>query len=138
MKVRTLLFALLGFLLFACSDEADLFQPSAFDISGYWANGEYTDTIQTFYRSENLVDKQYCFEFRANGTFVERKNVGWCGTPPVSYGDYEGTWTMNDSIVEISVPFWGGMTDLKWKIVDLNNHQISYITVDYENHFDDE
>lgn len=133
MKIKILFFALIGILLFACSEEDEI-QTSAFEINGYWANGEYTDSIQTYYRTEQLADNQYSFGFETKGKFVERKNAGWCGTPPISYGDYQGSWSINDSIVQISVPYWGGTTDLEWKILSIDNQHLSFIVLksDYQ------
>jgi hypothetical protein len=88
---------------------------------GSWFNPQYTDSIVRYERSEGLVSNEYSFSFNEDHTFIERKNAGWCGTPPISYADFEGTWTLNDSVIEISVGFWGGTADYQWKILSLNN-----------------
>lgn len=137
MKARILLFSLIGLLFISCSNE-ELLEPAAFEISGYWHNGEFSDSTSTFYRTNELSDNQYCFGFEANGKFVERKNSGWCGTPPIAYSEYEGTWTISDSTVNISVPFWGGESQLSWQIIEINNQQLVFEQVSYEHTFDDE
>lgn len=77
-----------------------------------------------------MEEGQYCFGFKENGEFTERKNAGWCGTPPISYADFDGNWTINDSIVEINVEYWGGMAYYKWKIISLHEQQMSLIQIE--------
>jgi hypothetical protein len=91
-------------------------------ITGVWINPVYIDTICQYERSIYLKEDGAGIGFKSGGEFVERKNAGWCGTPPVSYANYDGTWTQNDSMLYISTSYWGGTVDYEWKIisVDLN------------------
>jgi len=134
MKIKLLLLALCGIILFACSEvnEIDI-QTNEPDITGFWINQNYSDTLITYERASELKEDQYCFSFQSDGIFLERKNAGWCATPPIAYANYEGSWTLNDSIIEVSVEFWGGIADLKWKVNSVNNQKLS-ITVIEENY----
>jgi hypothetical protein len=87
---------------------------------GSWVNPQQNDFIVTYEKSEGLVDNEYGFSFNEDNIFIERKNAGWCGTPPISYADYNGTWTKDDSIIEISVAYWGGTADYIWKILSID------------------
>ena len=107
------------------------------DISGYWTDAQINDTINIYMKSTKLKEGQYCFGFQSNGKFIERKNSGWCGTPPIAYGDFEGSWSINDSIVEISVPFWGGTAEYKWKILSLDNFKLKYTVLEAEYNHDE-
>lgn len=64
--------------------------------------------------------------------FIERKNSGWCGTPPVSYSDFEGNWSINDSLLNVSVAYWGGLADYQWKIISLDDKRLTIVVVSQE------
>ena len=106
--------------LLSCEDKPE--NPAAGHdlLIGTWFNPQYNDSIVTYEKSNGLVENEYSFSFQEDFTFIERKNTGWCGTPPISYADFEGTWTRNDSFVKITVGFWGGTVDYRWKILSLD------------------
>lgn len=83
--------------------------------------------LRIFERSDKLAADQYCFGFKRDGGFVEQKNAGWCGTPPIAYGQYEGSWSIQDSIVSVTVPFWGGMSHYSWKVTEVGNDRLVFI-----------
>ena len=67
------------------------------------------DGVTRLSRSEELDPDLYGFIFHEDGSFTERKNSGWCGTPPISYDNFEGTWSpLNDTLIDITVGYWGG------------------------------
>lgn len=46
--------------------------------------------------------------FHDDGCLIVRKNAGWCGTPPITYANYEGNWNyVHDTKVFISADYWG-------------------------------
>lgn len=135
MKIGILFFALFGLFVFSCSETNEFEPESEFDITGYWINQQFNDTVFEYQKSASLKEGQYCFGFKEDGEFIERKNSGWCGTPPINYGDFEGVWSINDSTLEISVEFWGGMADYKWKIISLDNQQLSLIQLESNHEF---
>jgi len=130
MKYRLFFLTLIGIVVFSCSESYQLEAESEFDITGFWVNQSINDTIYAYDKSSHLKEGQYCFGFQENEEFVERKNAGWCGTPPISYADFEGTWSLTDSIVDISVAFWGGTASYKWKIISLNHQQLQLIVIE--------
>ena len=69
----------------------------------------------------SLKKNAYGFGFKTGHSFVERKNEGWCGTPPVTLKDFQGTWAKHDSLIDINVPYWGGTAHYQWKIISLDN-----------------
>lgn len=103
------------------------------NLIGNWINPIYIDTLVTYEWSEKLIDNQYGISFMPDNELTERKNNGWCGTPPVTTADYQGTWTKSDSIVNINVGYWGGKADYTWKIVSVTNRNlvISIIKAEY-------
>jgi hypothetical protein len=95
------------------------------EIFGYWANPVYTDTSVTYTRTSFLPDNDYGFLIQERNKFVEHKNIGSCGTPPIVYGIYEGTWTMAEDTLKINVGFWGGTTSYTWLILNVDNKSLS-------------
>lgn len=131
MKKYVLLLFLVTIVFYACTEKLIVSENSN-DFTGYWINQEVNDTIFSFQRSASLADGQYCFGLLPDGTFVERKNAGWCGTPPVMYGDYEGEWSNEDSLIYISVPYWGGIAHYTWKMVSIDDDLLSFSIIDSE------
>ncbi|MBM2814351.1 MAG: hypothetical protein HW421_1113 [Ignavibacteria bacterium] len=95
--------------------------------TGTWIKSGYEQSITVMVKADSLVSDNYGFTFLQNGDFIERKNAGWCGTPPISYGNFKGTWkkTAKDTI-EINVAYWGGMESYKMAIVSLTKDVFKY------------
>lgn len=106
-------------------DDSDL-------LLGYWSNRVVTDTLFRFERTGGLAKNIYGFQFKTGHSFVERKSAGFCGTPPVILNDYEGTWSRQDSLIDIEVPYWGGMEHDQWKIISLNSSSMTIAIVKQE------
>ena len=140
MKIKGLLLGLLfPFVWFACEKnlltEDEHVKNSTDYLIGNWINPQYADTIITFQKADTLKSQDYGFSFRLPDQFTERKNSGWCGTPPISYSDFEGTWNQHDSILDIQVAYWGGMADYTWKILSLDNKKLTLAVLETEYHF---
>lgn len=109
-----LLFSLILILPGCREDESDQNPDS---LHGYWINPVYSGQEITFMRSNSFRTNEYGIYFKENRKLVERKNSGWCATPPVSYADYEGTWKQNGNRVLLHLSYWGGWMDVEWQIV---------------------
>jgi hypothetical protein len=108
--------------LFAgCEKKSDILINESDQLTGYWSNPVLEDTIWKYERVSELQANEYSFAFKPDQTFVERKNAGWCGTPPISYANYDGTWSRTGSEIKIKVAFWGGTADFQWMIVSVDN-----------------
>ena len=124
------LFSLL-ILFAACSKDDIPIDPDNLLI-GVWNLSEYKDNSLIFTRNDQFVDN-HCYRFNSDGTMTERKNSGFCGTPPVTYADYPGSWTViNDTLVQITVGYWGGTSSYKLYIehIDLNSLTATYVFED--------
>ena len=130
MTPARLIILLFAFSIIACEKNIDNTTPENDHLIGSWFNPQYNDSIVTFERSEGLADSEYSFSFNEDNTFIERKNAGWCGTPPISYADFNGSWTKNDSNIEISVEYWGGTADYTWKIVSIDELTLKIIRME--------
>ncbi len=111
--------------LIACEKNDEIITDDSTKLFGHWINPVPADTLWTFEKSDSLIDYQYGFSFIPGQLFVERNIAGWCATPPVSYADFDGTWTMKDSILHITVGYWGGMSKYQWKIISLDNSSLT-------------
>ena len=121
------------FSFIACQkDETPVLQGNE-ALVGTWINPQYTDSLVTYTRSANLVENEVGFTFKPNNTLVCRENSGWCGTPPIVTADYEGTWSWNDSLVNIKTSYWGGKTEFTWKIISMNQQELVVTVLKYGN-----
>lgn len=132
----TLLILLISLFAISCEEEND--HPADIHdlLIGHWINHQVEDSIVSYHKSAVLKENQYGFTFNPDFSFIERKNSGWCGTPPISYGDFSGTWAVEDSIINISVKFWGGMADYKWKVISIDHATLRTLHLESEYHYD--
>lgn len=114
-------------LLISCSEnlqEADMLGANA-EIVGTWIENGYEDDVTLLDRAESLDPSSYGFTIGEDGTFIERKNAGWCGTPPISYDNFDGQWVaLSDSLLEITVGYWGGTMTYQLRIVFLDQENL--------------
>jgi len=119
MKTRFLLIGVLILAFVSCENKNDPSLTGKPELIGSWVSPSYTDSTVNYSKGSKLVDNQYGITFLAAGKFVERTNSGWCGTPPVTLTDNNGTWSMRDSVISIKVAYWGGEAVYKWKIISV-------------------
>ena len=117
MKIYLLSFVLL-ITAFGC--EKNQLTPDQ-DLAGYWINPQWDNSGLVIYdRADGFVEG-YGIAFFEDGSLLERKNEGWCGTPPISYGDFTGTWEeQEEDIIKINSTYWGGTLELTWKIISVD------------------
>jgi len=129
-KTILAIFSILS-LIGACSKDDFKIDPDNLLI-GVWNYSGFQDNTTMFSRNIEFIDN-HCYRFSSDGTLIERKNSGFCGTPPISYADYSGTWTiLNDTLIQINVEYWGGTTSYKLDIeaIDSNSLKASYVPED--------
>ena len=107
------------------SDEAEL-------LIGNWVSPVYIDSLVQYTRAEALIENDFGISFNSGNSFIERQNAGWCGTPPISYANYNGTWSKSGDIINITVDFWGGKANHKWKVIDINAKTLTIYPVKSE------
>jgi len=132
MKAPFIAVIILSFFSMTACEKDDGPQADSEILIGNWINPQVNDTIITYNKSLRLKDNEYGFKINQNGKFTERKNAGWCGTPPVSYADFEGNWSRNDSLLNITVGYWGGLVDYQWKILNLYNNRPTIAVISQE------
>lgn len=136
--MKKILMLLLSTFLFACNEYFEDKSGELDALHGTWIEQNYSDSTQIFIKSDSLLDDIYGITFKSNGDFVERKNIGWCGTPPVTFGNYDGSYNRNDSIVEIEVPYWGGMSNYKWQIISVSEDELEIYWLEQEYYMENE
>jgi hypothetical protein len=95
-------------------------------IIGTWIDDGYKGDTLRMYRAGELDAAKYGFTINEDGTFIERKNAGWCGTPPISYDNFEGTWeVVSDSLLDITVAYWGGMMTYQIRIIAVEEQELA-------------
>ena len=126
--MKKLIILLVGVLLISC--EKDMLElanlGSNQGIVGTWVEDTYKgDTL--FLQRNGAFDKEkYGFTIHEDGTFIEHKNAGWCGTPPISYDSFEGSWeAVSDSLLNVTVAYWGGMMTYQIRIVSLDEEELA-------------
>ena len=94
---------------------------SIVSIVGTWVLKESSDDVTILTRSDRLDENQYGFTFRSAGVFIERKNAGWCGTPPVHYQNFAGHWKkLSDNLYNINAGYWDGQTSFRIEVLTLS------------------
>lgn len=128
--MNKLLFLFLTFLMLACEkdmQELDTLGKNT-GIVGIWVEDQEKspgeDGTMFFIRSDDFQEDRYGFWFLEDGNFMERKNSGWCGTPPIAYDNFNGSWLpVNDTLIDITVDYWGGtMTYQMWILALEGDH----------------
>ena len=89
---------------------------------GNWANPEYENETATFQRVSALGQDSYGISFKEEATFTERTS-GWCGTPPLTFFDIEGNWSLDGEIILVNTPNYHPV-GFQWRIISLNENQL--------------
>ncbi len=135
MSTRITLFAfvfLAGCLMVSCAkqDENTIPYNTNNPLLGIWIDPIYSDTLVTMKRATTFASDAEGLEFKADGSFIRRANSGDCGTPPIVYANYTGTYTvLDDNTIYIETEYWGGSTILHLAIkkADANTLAFKYI-----------
>jgi len=130
---RKIFFGLIAFAaLFSCSKETIELDAKSSSIVGKWENQTYKNDTIIFTKASEKKEYEYLLQFKSDGSLMERKNSGWCGTPPIAYADYDGSWEMNDSIIKVSVGYWGGQAKYQWKLLSVTQNQLKMVILKTE------
>lgn len=138
--MNRLIFLAVIALLYSC--ESDLMNMEALGdnasiIVGTWVEEEYKGDTLFLYRNEAFDKERYGFTIKDDGTFIEHKNAGWCGTPPITYDSFDGTWeAVSDSLLDITVAYWGGVMTYQMRIVSLDAEELAIRYLYTENRTD--
>lgn len=121
MKRLSLLALLLVFLSsISCTKDGNMSSP----LYGVWeyVTFDIETEVTTFKKVNDLPENNGAIAFGQNGYFVQRANAGFCGTPPITYANYQGMWTTSsNATLDIEVESWCKTNrQQKMEIVDLS------------------
>ena len=120
-----LIFLVIFIILFFSACDKSTLALDSHPLYGVWVEQEWDDGIQVYRKELELDEDKHGFIFYEDGKFLEHGNSGGCGTPPISYMDFEGKWQYLDSdSIRIDVGFWAGTTHYIFKIVSLDKHKL--------------
>lgn len=125
-----LVIALIAIAFTACKKDEQPVEPTNQSLVGSWLMAESQDTLLHFVKTDNLAENQYGITFMSNNSLIERKNNSFCGTPPITTADYNGTWSYTDSLITISVGYWGGTAQYSWKILSQTSNHLTIDVVE--------
>jgi len=125
-----LIFVLSG-LWFSC--EKTKTSPDLGKLEGTWVEDHFEEDMMILNKSNEIQEDNYGFVIHDGGKFTEHKNSGSCGTPPISYSNFEGSWEYeNDSTLKIVVGYWGGSMTYKLDIIELTEDNLK-VRYHYQN-----
>ena len=115
MRLKTILILFFATILSSCeSNEITIDTDNL--LLGNWVAPVYDSETTTFTRSNTLPKEGYGITFKQNGDFVERTS-GFCGTPPLSYFNVDGTFTLNNTLINIATQSYP--STYGWRIIEL-------------------
>lgn len=126
--MKRLAFLVVMVLMISCEKDLMVMEAlgSNVEIIGTWVEIEYKGDTLFLQRFGDFDKEKYGFSIHGDGTFTEHKNAGWCGTPPISYDSFDGTWkAVSDSLLDITVAYWGGMMTYQMRIVSLDAEELA-------------
>jgi hypothetical protein len=138
------LFTIFAFslLILACKDEG--ISPDLTNLErqenliGVWEYNSYEQLTDSTYaevyrRVDRIADDEAGITFKNNGVFLSKQNSGSCGTPPISYAEYDGKFNIGgESVIDIDSKYWGGRMSYKVKVLELTNGGLKVMPFDHE------
>ncbi len=100
---------------------------------GIWLFEENSssENSATLLKSKKFKEDEPGIQLKKNGKLVKRQNAGRCGTPPISYANYEGTWAMTgNSTLTVKYEFFDGTIEEDWKILETNKNRLKIVVLD--------
>lgn len=122
MKLKNIFIVFAIVLVSACESNEVTIVDADNLLLGNWVSPVYDEYTTTFTRNNTLLEKETGITFKQNGSLIQRTS-GFCGTPPLTYFNVEGSFTLNNDIIimnssQNSSYFYG------WKIMELTNEKL--------------
>ncbi|QOD59922.1 hypothetical protein H9I45_11255 [Polaribacter haliotis] len=117
--LTVLVFAI--FTLFSCESNQEIKIDSDNLLLGSWIEPDFSGETTTFKRGNDLPKEGYGVSFKLENEFTERTS-GFCGTPPLTFFNNEGTWRLNENLIEVNVQSYP--SNFGWKIIELTETKL--------------
>lgn len=119
--MKNIYFLLIVLIFCSCENNQEIIINADNLLIGTWVEPFYDQEKTTFKRNNDLPNNASGITFKQDGSFVERSS-GWCGTPPLSYSDYIGSFEIDETLVKITTEFYPG--NYQWKIISLTEKEL--------------
>lgn len=126
MKKTILIFSVLLVALFSpCKQNENSIDPKN-PLIGTWVYKDYVQIDSEEYaivyeRKPTFENNSGGISFKIKNEFIERKNIGFCGTPPISYGEYKGSYSLKDKQITTESDSWNGKTTERYEIISIED-----------------
>jgi hypothetical protein len=120
MNFKKILILLFTVVLFSCENNEPIIDSENL-LLGFWVEPIFDNDTTTFKRANSFSDESYGISFNQSGDFVEHTS-GWCGTPPLSFFNIEGTFDLDNTLVTISTQNYP--TNYAWRILSLTEKEL--------------
>jgi hypothetical protein len=126
MKKTFLIFSIIFVVFFSsCKQNENAIDPQN-PLIGTWVYTDYeqinsTEYVTVYSRKPSFDNNNSGISFKANNQLIERKNIGFCGTPPISYGEYNGSYSLKDKQITTESDSWNGKTTERYEIVSIDD-----------------
>jgi hypothetical protein len=120
MNLKNIFSILLVTLLLSCESNEPVINADNL-LLGSWVEPSFDSGTTTYKRGNSLPDENYGISFTQKGEFIERSS-GWCGTPPLTYFDYKGSFETDETLIKItttSFPY-----SYQWRIISLTENEL--------------
>jgi uncharacterized lipoprotein NlpE involved in copper resistance len=122
MKTKIFITFLFIFALCGCENNTENTPEITNGLIACWVMPQSEGNEVFLYQRANILGNSAGIQFLNDSALIERKNSGWCGTPPIAYDNFDGQYRMeNDSTIIIHVAYWGGMEQRRLKILNLTD-----------------
>ncbi|GAL70310.1 lipocalin family protein [Jejuia pallidilutea] len=88
---------------------------------GHWAEPKYNEETITLTRVKGLPEDGYGISILDKNNFVERSS-GFCGTPPLTFSNYEGKWQLTEDVITINQDHFPN--HYAWRILSLTENEL--------------
>lgn len=120
MNFKNIFILLFATVLFSCETNETIIDSDNLLI-GFWVAPIYDGETTTFKRANSLPNEAYGISFTGNGDFIEHTS-GWCGTPPLSFFNIEGTFELENTLINISTQSYP--SNYAWRIISLTEEEL--------------
>ena len=110
----------------ASCDKSDAVAPEVAGVDGAWALAEVMPETEsrTYRKLEELSGRIDGFEFEPNGKLMVR-NAGSCGTPPLTFSTFEGSWVAEgDESYILTYYYLGTLSDIRLTVLSANEKEM--------------
>ena len=112
---RPIIFILLSFLSISSSSKDNTLHKTQIIGSWIFIEDVANDTFFSIKKVKKLDHDKPGIVFKKNGKLIKRQNSGWCGTPPIAYANYDGTWELRKNTLSLKYSFNNGEMEEEWE-----------------------